>query len=192
MLKMIGPHVEEEVWKQSSEKISDCVPQAYKSAWLPPVFDARHVSVDKDMWYEVEVQLGPITVVSCTNSLSNSLQSLCSHVCCFLKNRNLEQLIREPIEESLKEMEVFSHLNQPYVQSKNLIEVRMDGPDGAQIVPPVDVFHMQQYLPDGFFPYPYGARDVLACIKVELVTGSDLTYNVRHNGCCLLSSLHKG
>ena len=73
MLIMIGPYIEDDVWKQHSDQLSQCVPEQYKSTWLPPVFDARHVSVGGDTWYEVDVQLGPVSVVSVSDNLNTSL-----------------------------------------------------------------------------------------------------------------------
>ena len=45
---------------------------------------------------------------------------------------------------------------------EGVLEVRMDGPDGAPVIPPVDVFTMQLHLPGGRFPPSYGARDMVA------------------------------
>ena len=166
MLIMIGPYIEDDVWKQHSDKLSQCVPDQYKSTWLPPVFDARHVSVGGDTWYEVDVQLGPVSVVSVSDNLNTSLQSLITHCCHFLSTRPIDSVLKEPLEESLKEMEVYSHLNQPYVQCRNIVDVRMEAADKTPIIPAVDVFTMQYHLPDGKFPPQYGDRDMFGCIKI--------------------------
>ena len=47
-----------------------------------------------------------------------------------------------------------------------MLEVRTDGPDGAPVISPVDVFTMQLHLPGGSFPPSYGARDMFGCVKV--------------------------
>ena len=52
------------------------------------------------------------------------------------------------------------------MQARGVLEVRMDGPDGAPVIPPVDVFTMQLHLPGGRFPPSYGARDMFGCVKV--------------------------
>ena len=166
MMIMIGPYIEDDVWKRHSEQLSEAVPPQLRNTWLPPVFDARHVAVDGATWYEVDVQLGPLSAVSVTDNLHTSLESLVSHTRHFLTTRNLEALTREPLEESLQEMEVYPHLAQPYVQARGVLEVRMDGPDGAPVIPPVDVFTMQLHLPGGSFPPSYGARDMFGCVKV--------------------------
>ena len=166
MMIMIGPYIEDDVWKRHSEQLSEAVPPQLRNTWLPPVFDARHVAVDGATWYEVDVQLGPLSAVSVTDNLHTSLESLASHTRHFLTTRNLEALTREPLEESLQEMEVYPHLAQPYVQARGVLEVRMDGPDGAPVIPPVDVFTMQLHLPGGRFPPSYGARDMFGCVKV--------------------------
>ena len=170
MLIMIGPYLEETVWEASCEAVSGCVATEYKSSWLPPVYDARHISPDlassQPPMYEVEVQLGPITAVSVSQNLSSSLESLTKHITNFLSTRDLPGILREPREETLKEMEVFSHLNQPYVQTPGVLEVRMKSSSSSLVVPPVDVFVMQQHLPDGKFPPQYGAEDVFGCRKV--------------------------
>ena len=166
MMIMIGPYIEDDVWKRHSEQLSEAVPPQLRNTWLPPVFDARHVAVDGATWYEVDVQLGPLSAVSVTDNLHTSLESLASHTRHFLTTRNLEALTREPLEESLQEMEVYPHLAQPYVQARGVLEVRMDGPDGAPVIPPVDVFTMQLHLPGGSFPPSYGARDMFGCVKV--------------------------
>ena len=118
MMIMIGPYIEDDVWKRHSEQLSEAVPPQLRDTWLPPVFDARHVAVDGATWYEVDVQLGPLSVVSVTDNLHTSLESLASHTRHFLTTRNLEALTREPLEESLQEMEVYPHLAQPYVQAR--------------------------------------------------------------------------
>ena len=161
MMIMIGPYIEDDVWKRHSEQLSEAVPPQLRNTWLPPVFDARHVAVDGATWYEVDVQLGPLSAVSVTDNLHTSLESLASHTRHFLTTRNLEALTREPLEESLQEMEVYPHLAQPYVQARGVLEVRMDGPDGAPVIPPVDVFTMQLHLPGGSFPPSYGARAMM-------------------------------
>ena len=170
MLIMIGPYLEESVWKASSEAVSDCVSVEYRPSWLPPVYDARHLSLgpssSQPPFYEVEVQLGPITAVSVSENLSSSLETLTKHTSNFLSTRDLPGLLREPQDESLKEMEVFSHLNQPYVQTTGLLEVRMKSSNSGAVLPPVDVFVMQQHLPDGKFPPQYGGKDVYGCTKV--------------------------
>ena len=118
------------------------------------------------MWYEVELQLGPLSIVSVNNSLNTSLESLIKQSTSFLSSRNLDSLLKEPIEENLQEMEVFPHLNQPYVQCRDVITVRMEGGDGSVVISPVDVFTLQQYLPDGRFPDQYGAKDAFGCTKI--------------------------
>ena len=52
------------------------------------------------------------------------------------------------------------------MQARSVLEVRTDGPDGAPVIPPVDVFTMQLHLPGGSFPPSYGARDMFGCVKV--------------------------
>ena len=166
MMAMIGPWVEEDEWKQHVERLAECVPASFSSSWLPPVFDARQLRVEDTNWYEVEVQLGPLTVVSVTEGLSTSLDSLIEHTSNFLRSRNMEALFRIPIEEGVGEMEVAVNMNQPYVQSRSLLEVRMDNADKETVIPAVDLFTMQLHLPDGRFPPSYGAEDMLGCRKV--------------------------
>ncbi len=178
MMAMIGPWVEEEDWRLQVERLTECVPAAFANSWLPPVFDARQLRVEDANWYEVEVQLGPLTVVSVTEGLSTSLDSLIEHTSNFLKSRNMEALLRIPIEEGLGEMEVAAHMNQPYVQSRNLLEVRMDNGDKETVLPAVDLFTMQLHLPDGGqFPPSYGAEDMHGCRKVFKckVTGQEFS-----------------
>ena len=177
MMRMIGPWIEDEMWRQYSETVTTLVPGQYQSTWLPAVFDARHVSIDEDVWYEVELQLGPVSIVSVNNSLNTCLESLVKHSCHFLTTSDLDTLIREPLEESLQEMEVSPHLNQPYVQSRDLITVRMDAADGSQLTAPVDLFTLQQYLPEGRLPSQYGGVDVYGCKKLFQcnVTGEEFS-----------------
>ena len=178
MMAMIGPWVEEEDWRQHVERLTECVPSAFSSSWLPPVFDARQLRVEDTNWYEVEVQLGPLTVVSVTEGLSTSLDSLIAHTSNFLKSRNMEALLRIPIEEGLGEMEVAAHMNQPYVQSRSLLEVRMDNADKETVLPALDLFTMQLHLPDGgHLPPSYGAEDMHGCRKVFKckVTGKEFS-----------------
>jgi len=168
MLMKIGPYLEDTEWQASSEAVAGCVGTEYKASWLPPVYDARHLpqTSSQPPLYELEVQLGPVTAVSVSESLSSGLKSLTRHVTNFLSTRDLPGMLREPQEEALKEMEVFEHLNQPYVQTSGVLEVRMKSSLTSSVIPPVDVFVMQQHLPDGKFPPQYGARDAFDCIKV--------------------------
>ena len=77
--------------------------------------------------YEVEILLGPLTVLSVSDSLSTSLSSCVRHLGSFLVHRDLATLVSEPTDESLKEMEVGRHRQQPYVQGEGLVEVRLEG-----------------------------------------------------------------
>merc|ERR1712130_449123 len=176
MLQQIGPFIEDAIWQKHSEEIANCVPAQLKS-WLPPVFDARHISMLNcggipfkgevgSPFYEVEVQIGPITGVSVTDNLNTSLSSLVKHMTCFLTTRDLASMIQQPMDESLVEMEVATSLNQPYVQTQGLIEVRLEDQKENLVLPPVDVWIMQQHLTDGHFPPQYGTRDSWGCMKV--------------------------
>ena len=66
--------------------------------------------------YEVEVSFGPISVISITDNLHISLSSLITHFTSFLKTRDLNSILEEPRDLTLREMEVNRALNQPYVQ----------------------------------------------------------------------------
>ena len=176
MLQQIGPFIEDIVWEKYTEEIRNTVTGQCKS-WLPPVFDARHISMLNcggipfkgevgSPFYEVEVQIGPITGISVTDNLNTSLSSLVKHMICFLSRRDLPNMIEQPMDESLAEMEVAPSLNQPYVQTQGLIEVRLEDQKENLVLPPVDVWVMQQHLPDGHFPPQYGTRDSWGCMKV--------------------------
>jgi len=176
MLQQIGPFIEDTVWQKHTEEIASCVPVQFK-AWLPPIFDARHISMLNcggvpfkgevgSPFYEVEVQLGPVTGISVSDNLNTSLSSLVKHMTSFLTTRDLPTMVQQPMDESLSEMEVASSLNQPYVQTQGLIEVRLEGQKENLLLPPVDVWVMQQHLPGGHFPPQYGTRDSWGCMKV--------------------------
>ena len=176
MLQQIGPFLEDTVWQRHSEDLASSVPAQY-GAWLPPIFDARHISMLNcggvpfkgeigAPFYEVEVQLGSVTAISVSDNLNTSLTSLVKHLACFLTTRDLSSMVQQPLDESLAEMEVFPWLNQPYVQTQGLIEVRLEDPKESLLLPPVDVWLMQQHLPGGHFPPQYGTRDRWGCMKV--------------------------
>eukprot|EP00092_Neocalanus_flemingeri_P019769 GFUD01021409.1.p1 GENE.GFUD01021409.1~~GFUD01021409.1.p1 ORF type:complete len:816 (+),score=239.01 GFUD01021409.1:110-2557(+) len=176
MLQQIGPFIEDTVWQKHTEDLANSVPAPYKG-WLPPIFDVRHISMLNcggvpfkgeigAPFYEVEVQLGAVTAISVTDNLNTSLSSLVKHLSSFLTTRDLPSMVQQPLDESLAEMEVFPWLHQPYVQTQGLIEVRLEGPKENLLLPPVDVWVMQQHLPGGQFPPQYGTRDSWGCMKV--------------------------
>ena len=168
MLEIIGPFVEDVVWQKYSATISDAVPAELKSA-LPAVFDARHLAMPGEAGnpvYEVEVTLGRLTAVSVSDSLATALSSLVAHLTNFLAARDIAGLLAKPLDESLTEMEVGPELKQPYVQTAGLIEVRLEDSKEKLVLPPVDVFTMQQHLPAGKFPPGYCKWDAWDCRKV--------------------------
>jgi len=177
MLQKIGPYIEDSVYLGHISSISAALPQELRS-WLPPVFDARHVAVPDGgmaLNYEAEVTLGPLAAVSVTDNMETSLSSVVKHLLSFLKTRNLVKLASEPLEEDIEEMDVSPNLSQPYVQTTGLIDVRLEahqedlnmiGGCKDQLLPPVDVYVMQENLPEGKFPPYYGNVDPWGYCKV--------------------------
>jgi len=87
MLKQIGPYIEDTVYAGHMASIEAAVPTQFKT-WLPPIFDARHVSMTESGLapnYEAEITLGPLTAVSVTDNLETSLSSVVKHLVSFLK-----------------------------------------------------------------------------------------------------------
>jgi len=78
------------------------------------------------------------------------------------------------LDEDIGEMDVSPILSQPYVQTSGLIDVRLESHQGAkttgglkdQILPPVDVYVMQENLKEGKFPPYYGDVDPWGYCKV--------------------------
>jgi hypothetical protein len=162
LLQRVGPWLEEAVWESHTASLAAALPPEH-AAWLPPVWDARHLSLPAEpaavLLYEVEVQLGPLSCLLAGPTLGETAAGLARHLARLLRTRDLTKLAALPTDESIGEMSV---AGQPYAQGREVLTVQLEG---AYCLPPLDLALLQQRLGGARLPAAYTAKDEWACSR---------------------------
>ena len=160
-------------------------------SWLPPLYNAEHVSTTDPntgaAWvgevpgrslYRATCLLGPITVQVAPKSprflviididqavaatLSEAMTSLGPHISSLLRTRDLTKLTSSGVDPA----------KGVYVGGQDIIKVMMEeageGGRPVAVLPPLDLHILQSKVAGGRLPPGYGLRDEYNCIKLAL------------------------